>query len=69
MPRFAIAFITPETKCELRHKIVDSQDQDSALRKFFDEECGQYYSNDDQGFHYFKEDFFETKTGSIIKQD
>jgi hypothetical protein len=69
MSKFSIAFISPAKVNPLRHRIIESQDQDSALKSFFSEEAAEFYSDDDQGFFYFKEDFFdETNTsGSVIR--
>lgn len=69
MPRYAIAFIAPSESAQLRHKILEGENKDSALRKFFNEEASEYYSNDEQGFYYFKDDFFDSNTssGSIIE--
>ena len=69
MAKFSIAFILPADKDPLCHKIVDGETRDAALRKFFNENISEFYSNDDQGFYYFKEDFFDeaTATGSIIE--
>jgi len=69
MPKYAIAFITPTKGAALRHRIMDGENRDSALRRFFNEEASEFYSNDDQGFYYFKEDFFDevTGAGSIIE--
>jgi guanylate kinase len=71
MSKFSIAFIMPAKSNALRHRIIESEDQDSALKSFFSEEASEFYSNDDQGFFYFKEDFFdETNTsGSVIRLD
>jgi hypothetical protein len=68
MPRFSIAFVAPEDGRPLRHRIIDSGDQESALKRFFEEEASDFYSNDEQGFHYFKEDFFDASNrfGSLI---
>jgi hypothetical protein len=68
MPKFAIAFIAPAEKSVLKHKIVEGADQDTALRAFFTEEAAEYYSADDQGYYYFKEDFFDAAvpSGSVI---
>ncbi len=68
MPKFAIAFIAPAENSQLKHRIVESEDQESALKSFFSEETSDYYSNDDQGYYYFKEDFFDATapSGSII---
>jgi hypothetical protein len=69
MPKYAIAFITPSHGGALRHRIMEGENRDSTLRQFFNEEASEFYSNDDQGFYYFKEDFFDETTGagSIIE--
>jgi hypothetical protein len=69
MSKFSIAFIAPTKLSPLRHKIVEGQDQDSALRAFFSEEASEFYSDDDQGFFYFKEDFFDetNASGNVIR--
>ena len=69
MHRYAIAFIAPTDKLPLRHKILQSEDKDSALRDFFNQEVSEFYSNDEQGFYYFKEDFYDESTaaGSILE--
>lgn len=71
MPRFAVAFITPTEKTQLKQKIIEAPDQDGALRAFFASETSMYYSNDEQGYFYFKEDFFDdsVRSGSILKAD
>ena len=70
MPKFSIAFIVPVGTHRLKHRIIESSDQDSALRKFFKEEIVDFYSDDEQGYFYFKEDFLDTDpTGSIINCD
>ncbi|MBD3322564.1 MAG: hypothetical protein GF350_15795 [Chitinivibrionales bacterium] len=71
MSKFSIAFVTPEERNQLRHRILDASDQDAALRKFFSEEVQGFYSEDDQGFYYFKEDFFDKTSGcgNIINID
>ncbi|HMD69025.1 MAG TPA: hypothetical protein VKF42_09130 [Chitinivibrionales bacterium] len=71
MAKFSIAFIVPARTNNLRHRIVESQDQDSALKSFFSEEASEFYSDDDQGFFYFKEDFFDeaNSSGSVIRLD
>ncbi|MBD3317968.1 MAG: hypothetical protein GF344_19460 [Chitinivibrionales bacterium] len=68
MPKFAIAFMVPTGKKPLRHRIVESDDRDAALRDFFNEEVSEYYTADDQGFYYFKDDFFDetSPSGSIL---
>ena len=69
MPKFSIAFVLPSKNSQIRHRIVEGQDQESALRTFFSEEASEYYSDDDQGFFYFKEDFFDetNASGSVIR--
>jgi guanylate kinase len=71
MTKFSIAFIVPSKAKPLRHRIIESQDQDSALKSFFTEEASEFYSDDDQGFFYFKEDFFDETNllGSVIRQE
>ncbi|MFP4012475.1 MAG: hypothetical protein ACLFVQ_00170 [Chitinispirillaceae bacterium] len=64
MPKYAIAFITPAKKMQLRHKMIEGENKDSALRRFFNEEANEYYSNDEQGYYYFKEDFYDETAGS-----
>ena len=68
MPRFAVAFVTPSTSGQLIHRIVEAENRDGALKAFFNEFASEFYSSDEQGFHYFKEDFFDeaTQGGSII---
>jgi len=71
MPKFSIAFIAPSQTSQLKHRIIESADQDTAMRTFFAEELVDCYSADDQGYFYFKDDFFDKVTpfGSIIKLD
>jgi hypothetical protein len=71
MPKFSIAFITPEKKNMLRHRIIESAEKEIALRQFFNEEIVRFYSKDDQGYFYFKEDFFDSSdaSGSIVELD
>jgi hypothetical protein len=68
MPKFSIAFVAPAENSQLKHRIMEGADQESALRSFFSEEAAEYYSNDDQGYFYFKEDFFDQAipSGSVI---
>ena len=68
MPKYSIVFMLPAEKCQLKHRIIESPDQESALRTFFAEEITDYYTDDEQGFFYFKQDFFEPtdSCGSII---
>lgn len=69
MSKYAIAFIQPTENSQLCHRIVEGDTKETALRRFFDEEVKSFYSEDDQGFFYFKEDFFDeqAKCGSIIE--
>ncbi|MCI0472874.1 MAG: hypothetical protein L0Y76_04745 [Ignavibacteria bacterium] len=69
MPKYSIAFIAPGETSPLVHRIIESPDQESALKSFFDENITEFYTNDEQGFFYFKEDFFDTtnSTGSVIQ--
>lgn len=69
MPRFAIAFVMPSEGGQLTHRIIEGETKDSALKAFFTESVSEYYSNDEQGLHYFKEDFFDETApgGSIIE--
>jgi len=69
MPRFAVAFVTPSENSQLIHQVVESEDKESALRQFFKEFAREFYSEDEQGYHYFKEDFFDDVSagGSIIE--
>jgi hypothetical protein len=69
MSKYAIAFIVPSENIQLCHRIIEGDTKETALRHFFDEEVKGCYSEDDQGFFYFKEDFFDdqAKSGSIIE--
>ena len=69
MPRFAVAFVTPSQNSQLVHKIMEGENKESVLKTFFTESVSEFYSNDEQGFHYFKDDFFDdtTPSGSIIE--
>jgi hypothetical protein len=66
MSNYAIAFVV---NSQLRHRIVEADNKETALRRFFDEELKDFYSEDDQGFFYFKEDFADDRSriGSIIE--
>lgn len=68
MPKYSIAFITPTENVQLRHRLMEGESKDEALKRFFNEEAREFYSNDDQGYYYFKEDFFDEQSasGSII---
>jgi hypothetical protein len=70
MSKYAIAFILPsKSSPQVCQRIVEGDTRETALRHFFDQELKEYYSEDDQGFFYFKEDFFDdrTQSGSIIE--
>ncbi len=71
MPKFSIVFIAPSEVSTLKHRIITASDKDSALKEFFEEEATSFYSTDEQGFYYFKEDFFDRKnpSGSVINCD
>lgn len=68
MSKFSVVFLAPGEKNNFIHRIIESTDMDSALKAFFTEETTEFYSNDEQGYFYFKEDFFDTSnpSGSII---
>ncbi|MCU0608564.1 MAG: hypothetical protein MUF22_02195 [Chitinispirillaceae bacterium] len=69
MSKYAVAFIVPSKTVSLCHRIVEGETKEEALRKLFNEELKENYSDDDQGFFYFKEDFFDehAPSGSIIE--
>lgn len=69
MAYFSIAFVAPDMNATLTHKIVEAEDKTKALRLFFQENAVKFYSNDNQGYHYFKEDFSHPKepAGSILE--
>jgi hypothetical protein len=69
MSKYVVAFITQGKRVQLRHAIVEGENRDSALRRFFTENASENYSNDEHGFLYFKEDFFDENNpaGSIIE--
>lgn len=69
MPRFAVAFVTPSQPGQLIHRIIEAEDKEEVLKIFLAESVGEYYSNDAQGLHYFKEDFFDdnSPSGSMIE--
>ena len=69
MPRFAVAFVTPSQNGQLVHRILEGENKETVLKTFFTDSVSEFYSNDEQGFHYFKEDFFDdtTPAGSIIE--
>jgi hypothetical protein len=70
MSKYAIAFIlNSKSNPSVCQRIIDGESREAALRRFFDEELKDIYSEDDQGFYYFKEDFFDDRapSGSIIE--
>lgn len=67
MATYSIAFVTSSNKRPLRHKIVEGENREAALRSFFTENVSDDYSDDEKGFLYFKEDFFEDGVGSVIE--
>lgn len=71
MPKFSVAFIAPVHLGQLKHRVLDSQDTESALRTFFTEEATSFYSEDEKGYFYFKDDFFDESSpaGSIVQCD
>jgi hypothetical protein len=69
MPKFSIACIAPDGN-HLWHAVIEDENEDAALRVFFRRFCGSNYSNDDKGFHYFREDCFEdASSGTILRCD
>jgi hypothetical protein len=71
MPKYSIAFIAPTDDKSLKHRLVENTDVESALKAFFKEELSEYYSDNEQGYHYFREDFFDEAlvAGSILQCD
>ena len=71
MKKFSIAFVIPGDTHILRHRIVEAEEREQALQTFFNQEATEYYTNDEKGFHYFKEDFFDESNpgGSIIETE
>jgi hypothetical protein len=67
MPRYAIAFISP--KPALIHQLVEMDSRESALRFFFNQYVTQGYTQDSEGFSYFKEDFLDgdNPLGNILE--
>jgi hypothetical protein len=67
MPRYAIAFVTPKPSLILQ--VVEMDSRDSALRYFFNHYVTHGYSQDNEGFGYFKEDFAdpESPLGGILE--
>ena len=71
MSKFAVAFVAPTEKSPLRHRILDAADKETALRAFFTDEAAEFYSNDENGYMYFREDFSDVSnpSGSVIALD
>jgi hypothetical protein len=67
MPKYSIAFVALAAEKQLRHQIIEAADRDAALKEFFGKEALDLYSDDDQGYHYFKEDFSDNAGASIIE--
>ena len=68
MPRYAIAFIT--AKPSLIHRLVEMDSREAAFRAFFnDHVASEGYTEDAEGFAYFREDFDnpEDPMGSILE--
>jgi hypothetical protein len=67
MPRYAIAVLNSQSK--VVQKIVEGEGQDAALKKFFETNMADQYSGDEQGYFYFKEDYFSPQgpMGSILE--
>jgi len=67
MPRYAIAFMTE--KPSLIHRFVEMDSREAALRFFFSNYVGEFYSPDEEGFSYFKDDFFhaDTPMGNVLE--
>lgn len=67
MGQYAVAVASAGGK--VVQKIVEGEGRDAALRVFFNENMANQYSDDDQGYHYFKEDYFDPKAplGSMLE--
>jgi hypothetical protein len=67
MNKYSIAFISPGGN--LLHRLVMAKNEDEALRTFFKEVNLASYSQDEDGFYYFKEDFSygERPAGNILQ--
>ena len=55
MPKYVLAFHIQNQ--DFIHKVVEMDTKDSALRFFFQNYIGDTYTQDDEGFNYFLEDF------------
>lgn len=69
MPRYAIAFVT--AKPSLIHQLVSMDSREAALRYFFKQYIGDAYSQDEEGYAYFKDDFFnaDSPMGHVLEVD
>jgi len=69
MNRYSIAFISPGNN--LLHRIIRAKSEEEALRTFFNEIKLASYTQDDDGYFYFKEDFNfgERPAGNILQID
>jgi hypothetical protein len=69
MNRYSIAFISPGNN--LLHRIIRAKNEEEALQTFFKEIKLASYTQDDDGYFYFKEDFNfgERPAGSIVLID
>ncbi|OGS36459.1 MAG: hypothetical protein A2293_00040 [Elusimicrobia bacterium RIFOXYB2_FULL_49_7] len=67
MNKYSIAFLSPGNN--LLHRIVMAKNEEEALRTFFNEIKLASYTQDDEGFFYFKEDFTfgDRPAGNVIK--
>jgi hypothetical protein len=67
MPKYAIAFVT--SKPVLIHHLVALDSREAALRFFFKQYLGDAYSQDEEGFTYFKDDFFnaDSPMGHVLE--
>ncbi len=67
MPKYAIAFVSPDSS--IVHRIVEMDSRESALKFFFQQFVTQGYTQDAEGFNYFMEDFFdpECSMGSVLE--
>jgi len=66
MPRFVLSFFSDTHG--LCSRLIEAEHEDGALRVFFDRHIGDY-SKDNEGFAYFREDFFDEKrpVGTIVE--
>ncbi|HSQ43198.1 MAG TPA: hypothetical protein VLM37_13040 [Fibrobacteraceae bacterium] len=66
MPRFVLSFFSEVQG--LRSQLLEAETQDAALRLFFEQDAMDYSKNN-EGFSYFREDFFDESRplGSIVE--